>query len=561
MTTSAENKITSQRFLESIFRVRDEKYQSSFDFFEKWKADSSQADILKFTQSLQAEVFTAEYLKNLHALWNELNHGSQIMPQKTDPGELPDLAAMPTKTASESLPDASAPTEPVKLPGMASEAASTPIVAPPISQNPVANPPVPSHGPHQPSKPRSVPVSVPRNKNDKLPSVKLNFHIPNAKVGESFEGLVAGQDALSRRLKIWDVTIDPKIGLTFDQTSCELRGVPVIAGNHKINIQWTMWGGGFETTEFILIVNPDPKTLWKNIEPPLPADDPYFKKNTDGAIIIEQDFKIVAASRRGRSHEHVGSSRDDDFFIQSDTASGWSILVVADGAGSAKHSRWGSWLAVQEVGKHIYSKITAKFGRDMSHALAGWSEDMQTASKALNPPFYLLFQEASKLAVEAIEKEAKDKGALPKDYSTTLLVAVTKREGDKTFLATFWMGDGAIAAYGPRGKVRLMGSPDGGEFAGQTRFLDRAALTDPNFGKRVSIGRYTGLESVILMTDGVSDPRFETDNGLADPSKWDSLWDEVKPHLDAAEPHTSLIEWLHFFSPGNHDDRTISILW
>jgi len=173
----------------------------------------------------------------------------------------------------------------------------------------------------------------------------------------------------------------------------------------------------------------------------------------------------------------------------------------------------------------------------------------------------LLFQEASKRAVLAIENEAQAKGAQPKDYSTTLLAAVTKRDGDETFLATFWMGDGAIAAYGPRGKVRLMGVPDGGEFAGQTRFLDMAALKDPNFVKRVGLGRFAGLKSIILMTDGVSDPRFETDNGLADASKWDSLWDEVEPCLSTSEPDKALIEWLHFFTPGHHDDRTISILW
>ena len=123
------------------------------------------------------------------------------------------------------------------------------------------------------------------------------------------------------------------------------------------------------------------------------------------------------------------------------------------------------------------------------------------------------------------------------------------------------MGDGAIAAYGPRGKVRLMGVPDGGEFAGQTRFLDRAALTDQGFAKRIGIGYYPDLTAVILMTDGVSDPRFETDNGLSDPVRWDALWDDLTPLLTEPEPEQALVGWLDFFSQGNHDDRTIALLW
>ena len=106
-----------------------------------------------------------------------------------------------------------------------------------------------------------------------------------------------------------------------------------------------------------------------------------------------------------------------------------------------------------------------------------------------------------------------------------------------------------------------MGSPDSGEFAGQTRFLDRNALMDQGFGKRISVGRYVDLQAVILMTDGISDPRFETDNGLADPRRWDALWEELLPSLHSPAPEQQLIEWMRFWTPGHHDDRTIVLLW
>ena len=389
---------------------------------------------------------------------------------------------------------------------------------------------------------------------------KATFHVPNAKAGQLYVGKLDGTGSSGAPVHVRDVRFPVElVGVAFDESSGELRGTPVADGDHTLSLQWSSDGLSWQSGECLLIVNPDPRSLWKNTDPP--ADGPYWKANTDGALIVAPNYKIAAASRRGRSHEHIGSFRDDDFFVKHDAVSGWSVLIVADGAGSAKSSRWGSKLAVAAAGGHIAANLSGEFGARMTKELARWSSDMGAASKAMNTPFYLLFQEASKLAVQAIESEATTKGVPPKEYSTTLLAAAVRRDGNETFLATFWMGDGAIAAYGPRGKVRLMGAPDSGEYAGQTRFLDRSALNDQGFGKRIVLGRYTGLDAVILMTDGISDPRFETDNGLVDSAKWDGLWDEIAPSLSSSEPDTALTNWLEFFSPGHHDDRTIAVLW
>ncbi|MCX7257270.1 MAG: PP2C family serine/threonine-protein phosphatase, partial [Polaromonas sp.] len=388
---------------------------------------------------------------------------------------------------------------------------------------------------------------------------RIQFQLSNARVGQPYAARLEGKDLAGNPVSICDARLPVDVGLSFDPASGEMRGTPLVDGDYKIALRWSCDGVAEHAGECLLFVNPDPRSLWKQLEPP--ADDPYFKPHTDAALIAGPGFQIAAASRRGRSHEHVGSFRDDDFFVQHDDASGWSLLIVADGAGSAKNSRWGSKLAVQAAGKHIAAQLSGAFGADMRQALAGWASDWEAASQAMHAPFYRLFQAASKLAVEAIEQEAESQGAAAKDYATTLLAAVVRRDGDETFLATFWMGDGAIAAYGPQGKLRLMGKPDSGEFAGQTRFLDRAALTDPDFGKRLVLGCYSDLKAVMLMTDGISDPRFETDNGLADAAKWDALWDEISPLLAAPEPQKALTDWLTFFTPGHHDDRTIAVLW
>lgn len=79
--------------------------------------------------------------------------------------------------------------------------------------------------------------------------------------------------------------------------------------------------------------------------------------------------------------------------------------------------------------------------------------------------------------------------------------------------------------------------------------------------------------ALLLMTDGVSDPMFETDNNLNNTDKWDELWDklhngfpedEIKGVVlsdDNEESQYQLLKWLEFWSPGNHDDRTIAILY
>jgi hypothetical protein len=385
------------------------------------------------------------------------------------------------------------------------------------------------------------------------------FQAPNAKAGLAYIGKIAEAGASPRPIQLRNVRLPADLGLSFMEGAGELVGTPVVAGDHEILFQWSENGSAWFSGKCVLIVNPDPRTLWKIIEPP--TDAPYRKQHSDGQSISAPGFKIAAASRRGRSHEHSGTFRDDDFFINHDASSGWSVIIVADGAGSAKSSRWGSKLAVKAAGEHLVSHLAGDFGTKMSTALNGWDADPDGNAKAMGGEFHYLFHKAASLAVQAIEAEAQSQGTPVKDYSTTLLAAVVSRQGKETFLSTFWMGDGAIAAYGPRGKVRLMGAPDGGEYAGQTRFLDRAALSDLGFSKRIRIGRYPDISSVMLMTDGISDPRFETDNGLADATKWDELWDEIAPRLASPEPDKSLVEWLDFFTPGHHDDRTIALLW
>lgn len=409
----------------------------------------------------------------------------------------------------------------------------------------------------KPLKPGQIPAASAAAAPPVMPPLKTHFNLPNCRVGVPYSAQITGRDALSAPLVITDMDIPPELGLMFDPETQLVTGEPRLDGEHELAVHWRYES---ETARnpgrCHLIVNPDPRSLWKVIEPA--AGQPYPKAHQDQQLIDAGAVRLLAASRRGRSHEHGGTFRDDDFFLDHDAATGWSVMLVADGAGSAKHSREGARLAVRMAGAHVVAQLKGEFGPRVAPMVASWDG---AAAQEAGSEFHYLFHTAASAAVQAIEEEAEQGGAAFRDYATTLLAVVSRREGDATFIASFWMGDGAIAAYGPRGTVKLMGTPDSGEFAGQTRFLDRAAISDPGFGKRVRIGRLANVSAVIAMTDGVSDPYFETDNGLADPAKWDGLWDELQPHLQAADPAQRVLEWLHFFRQGHHDDRTIAILW
>ena len=69
----------------------------------------------------------------------------------------------------------------------------------------------------------------------------------------------------------------------------------------------------------------------------------------------------------------------------------------------------------------------------------------------------------------------------------------------------------------------------------------------------------------MLMTDGVSDPMFETDANLNKIEKWNELYESITREVDLSDNNSEsqfqLLKWLDFWSQGNHDDRTIAILY
>ncbi len=512
-------------------------------------------ELTAFTQDEEVMKIAFDFSKKLNVLWT--SREAQKAPASI--GESPVEFVLNGMEMS-STADTSASKEQIGSTGQENE--GSPAEA--LSDEPDKSKESRAEVTQAPAEAGKAPAAAAGTGTDQMPALSDNaipskaiFSLPNAKAGQDYVGVPKYQGKEDAKLSFRNFKMPDGLGLEFDADEGTVKGTPKLAGEQRLDLEWSSDRLKWFTGSTTLLVNPDPKSLWKVLEPP--ADAPYRKSHTDGQTIDCGEFKITVGSRRGRSHEHTGGFRDDDFWISNDAESGWSVIVVCDGAGSAKSSRWGSMLAASTGGERLMKELTGEAGMRISLLLDGSAN--QEVTNEVGKEFYRIYPEMAMECVKAIEDEAASKKAVPRDYSTTMLAVALRRRGEDTFLATFWMGDGAIGVYGPRGKVRLMGTPDSGEFVGQTRFLDRAAVLDQNVYSRINVGRYKEVVAVMAMTDGISDPYFETDSGMAEAKNWDNLWDAISPCLASGSPEDALIEWMDFLISGHHDDRTLAVLW
>ncbi len=385
------------------------------------------------------------------------------------------------------------------------------------------------------------------------PIIQPNFTIKNFKVNE-YKSLKIEND-INDNFIISDIKIPDNIGLSYNQTTMNIEGIPKIAGEYLITFLWASNEQLKTSGSIKLNIIDDPRNLWKNL--PSDKSDKYFKEDIDLNFNSNIDYDIFVASKRGRSHAHVGSFRDDDFSIYTNIEKDYSIVIVADGAGSAKYSREGSKIACNIASNIIKTNIENDFGaikNELTNSLK--TKEM----RKIQEKFYYILGAAYKSSVDEISKVSSEIPTPYKDFSTTLLIAITFKIENSYFVASIMVGDGAISIYSENSSViQLLGEPDGGEFAGQTKFLDSSIITQ-GLWERVNVQFVNKPTSIMLMTDGVSDPYFETDNGLKNKMLWDKLWSDVKPTIERKSSSSELLNWLDFFTPGHHDDRTIAIM-
>jgi serine/threonine protein phosphatase PrpC len=423
----------------------------------------------------------------------------------------------------------------------------------------------------------SAPDKTKINSNSKI----KNMILSNGKVGQEYKFKVKTDELGINDVMDFGFEGLENIGLSYNSGTKEITGIPTIAGDHKISLKiklkdWTE-GKPVINKDINIIINPDPKTLWKNI--PTPLDIEYYKPDSASQFVKVDGNKgvfgigrserkdMVAASVRGRSHAQEGKARDDDFGLKYLDDLKWYILTVADGAGSAKASRKGSEIAcktVVDVCETLIREKNKEFEQYIKLYNTGKTEENR---KKIGDTLYAILGNAVFKAVKNIEEEARATNKALKDFSTTLIVTICKKFKFGWFIADFWVGDGGIGIFHKEPHfLKVMGESDGGEFAGQTRFLTMPEITQPaELYRRLRFEIVEDFTAVILMSDGVTDPKFETDANLLRFEKWNLLWEDLCKEVDFTDNNEAsagqLLNWLNFWSPGNHDDRTIAILF
>ncbi|GGN60404.1 hypothetical protein GCM10011349_41920 [Novosphingobium indicum] len=399
----------------------------------------------------------------------------------------------------------------------------------------------------------SPPVAEP------IVSRSILTNLPNARVGTDYSAALGVEGA-----RILSCSDDGGSGLEWLESEGRVKGKLDNAGDFKLIFQ-ALIGGVRTQIVANLAVIPDPKSLW--VSKPSDQSDPYWKPD-EAFLEIDSELFCVAASKRGRSHAREGGFRDDDFGMLSLGGGDWHIAVVADGAGSAKRSRRGSKIAVETVLDVLPNLLKTTVSNELEMLVAKHLESPGSVTPALKSILYKSLAQAAFKAAVAIETEAQEHALEATAYYTTLIIGACKRTPHGWFFGCFAIGDGGAALFDLNEKYLMpLTAPDGGEFAGQTRFLQRAEFSAgyEEIAKRIFFDIRQEFTAFALMTDGITDPKFATDVVFANPEHWVDFWvEDLSSQVRLERGNTALREeflnWMDFWSAGNHDDRTLAIL-
>ena len=365
-------------------------------------------------------------------------------------------------------------------------------------------------------------------------------------------------------------------GLEYDSNEELLFGNPLISGDIKIKLQFRIDGeeenSKLNEKTITLIVNPDPKSLWKDLESD--KNDPFWKEDNVAVSDIFLDKNIVISSKRGRSHANVGSFRDDDFAFKNINETGWSVIAVSDGAGSATLSRQGSKLACEFIISYFEENFNVDYLRDFDETLLNHhNKTDDDSSKKISHFVYDNLSKAAHFAHKKIEEFSIKSEKPLKDFHSTLIFALVKKYDFGYAVLTFGVGDCPIGLLNKDlTEIKLMNWLDVGEFGGGTRFITMPEIFQSDkFSTRFGFKLIEDFSYLILMTDGIYDPKFVVEANLEKIEKWNEFIDDLNGKNDDnckvdfdkenTEIANQLSTWMDFWNPGNHDDRTLAIIY
>lgn len=415
--------------------------------------------------------------------------------------------------------------------------------------------------------------------------------LPNATMGKSYSAKIDFE-----KLNLTDLTMKDfggleEIGLTYNAETNEIEGNPIQSGDLKVKFLFKTELEEKDTPlnekNVSLIVNPDPKTLWKNI--PSDRDDHFWKEDDITAFSSLGEKHVVVASKRGRSHQNVGSFRDDDFSFRYIEKTGWSLVAVSDGAGGYSLSRKGSELACKAVGDYFqqhadlenfeaFEKKLQEFNKKKDELLLEETRNFskQILYKATLHVHKTIKDHAGTTFENTPEIFNNPKAKTPLDYyHATLIFVLLKKFEFGYVIMSFGVGDCPIAIMSAdKTSSRMLNWLDIGEFGGGTRFITQPNIfhsTERPMATRFNFTIEKDFSYLFLMSDGIYDPKFVVEANLEKHEKWIEFLEDLKGkneenlsvqfNPDNKEIEAELSRWMDFWSPGNHDDRTLAIIF
>lgn len=373
--------------------------------------------------------------------------------------------------------------------------------------------------------------------------------------------------AMFPNIKIKSIGNLEETGLVFENNT--LSGTPVTSNVYHLDIQFfhTHDEGSMEIKPIQLFVNANPKDLWKNIPSAQDAEFPKQDETSYKGNFL--DKKIVVVSKRGRSHAHEGKFRDDDFAVN-ELSSSWSIVSVSDGAGSAKAAREGARLAVNSVNMFFSAtEIICEIEKNV-RIIYDTEYPRDRKDEAGQNIVKYLYESVTEIYY-TLEKAAAEHSLSINDLHTTLIFTLAKKFEFGYVILSFGVGDCPINLISKDfSEVQLLNSMDVGEFSGGTRFITMKEIFNDQMASRFRITCVEDFSFLSLMTDGIYDPKFVTENKLEDIESWKLFFNDLSGNnddrakvdfLSDAEIDKQLLTWVDFWSRGNHDDRTLAIIY
>lgn len=239
------------------------------------------------------------------------------------------------------------------------------------------------------------------------------------------------------------------------------------------------------------------------------------------------EYLVCGASRRGRSHAHSGTYREDAIVLSADADAPWWLIAVADGAGSCPLSRVGSGLATREAARYV--RDTWQTGADLAKLVSAAAE-------------------ASLLALQA--EAGRRQCPLTHLSCTLLLLLVSGGEA-----AVFQAGDGIVASISENGSLAILAQPDSEEFAGATHFLTGDHVRGTWTSRTRIVRLDPGPAGFLVATDGVSDDLVPYErNGPI-------ITREISRIVAGDDPGLALLGLLGYEKRGSFDDRTLAVAW